>query len=156
MAALLAVAVISACMLCARAEVVTPDDAAGVARAVRSASERGLRACAFAGNHSYGAYGECDLDGGVRIDLRRLDAVSVDAGARTARIGGGAVLLPVLQALSEYNVTLSVGNCPSVGIAGLALGGGHGLLTRSLGLTLDSMLGAEVVLGNGAQRVLQI
>jgi FAD/FMN-containing dehydrogenase len=46
-------------------------------------------------------------------------------------------------------VAVPAGSCPTVGIAGLALGGGFGLSSRSLGLTCDSLVGAEVVTAEG-------
>ena len=67
-----------------------------------------------------------DDERGVVIDVSRLDAVVVDAAHGTARIGAGARLMDVYAKLAPHGVTIPAGSCPTVGIAGLALGGGIG------------------------------
>src|SRR5919202_596431 len=44
---------------------------------------------------------------------------------------------------------IPAGTCPSVGIAGLTLGGGHGYASRKLGLTCDALLGLTIVTASG-------
>jgi FAD/FMN-containing dehydrogenase len=82
---------------------------------------------------------------GVVIDVGPLDAVSASDGLAT--IGAGARLGRVYDALAEHRVTISAGCGPEVGIAGLTLGGGLGIMGRRHGLTSDSLVGADVVLG---------
>jgi FAD/FMN-containing dehydrogenase len=53
------------------------------------------------------------------------------------------------DALGEDGRTIPAGCGPSVGIAGLTLGGGLGILGRKHGLTCDHLLGAQVVLADG-------
>jgi FAD/FMN-containing dehydrogenase len=85
---------------------------------------------------------------GLVLDLSRLDAVTVLPDGR-ARIGAGARLAQVYDGLHRSRRALPAGCGPTVGIAGLTLGGGLGLLGRRHGLTCDSLLSAEVVLADG-------
>jgi FAD/FMN-containing dehydrogenase len=66
-----------------------------------------------------------------------------------ATIGAGARLGDVYASLNQGGLTLPAGSCPSVGIAGLTLGGGLGILGRKYGLTSDQLLGAQIVLADG-------
>jgi FAD/FMN-containing dehydrogenase len=84
---------------------------------------------------------------GILIDLSPMRAVAVVDG--TARIGAGALLGDILEQLGSLGLTLAAGACPSVGIAGLTLGGGLGVLGRRYGLTSDQLDGAQVVLADG-------
>jgi hypothetical protein len=98
------------------------------------------------GGHSFAGY---STTSGLVLDVTRMNTVQVDAQAGTATIGAGARLIDVYAALAEHNLALPAGSCPSVGIAGLALGGGVGVLGRKFGLTCDNLLAAEVVAANG-------
>ena len=84
---------------------------------------------------------------GIIIDVTMMNFVSVSHGV--AAIGAGARLGEVYDALNDCGLTLPAGSCPSVGIAGLALGGGLGILGRMYGLTSDQLLGAQIVLADG-------
>jgi len=84
---------------------------------------------------------------GIIIDVTMMNAVSVSSGVAT--IGAGARLGEVYDALNDSGLTLAAGSCPSVGIAGLTLGGGLGILGRKYGLTSDQLLGAQIVLADG-------
>jgi FAD/FMN-containing dehydrogenase len=84
---------------------------------------------------------------GVVIDVGPMAAVSLDGDVAT--IGAGARLAAVYDALAAAGRTIAAGCGPDVGIAGLALGGGLGLLGRSHGLLCDQLLAAEVVLADG-------
>ena len=68
-------------------------------------------------------------------------------------MGAGARLGEVYEALQDQDLTIPGGTCPSVGVAGLTLGGGLGILGRKYGVTSDHLIGAEVVLADG--RILQ-
>ena len=81
------------------------------------------------------------------IDVTPLDSVSVSGGVAT--IGAGARLGDVYASLNQRGLTLPAGSCPSVGIAGLTLGGGLGILGRKYGLTSDQLVGAQIVLADG-------
>jgi FAD/FMN-containing dehydrogenase len=84
---------------------------------------------------------------GVLIDVSPIDHVRLAGGV--AAIGAGARLAEVYDALHAHGVTIAGGCGPTVGIAGLALGGGLGILGRTHGLTSDQLVGAEVVLADG-------
>ncbi len=100
------------------------------------------------GGHCFAGRSSTD---GVLIDVSPMRGISLVNGK--ARIGAGARLGDVYDALSAHRVTLAAGCGPTVGIAGLALGGGIGIIGRMHGLTCDQVRGAEVVLADG--RVVQ-
>lgn len=99
------------------------------------------------GGHSYAGYST--VSNGLVIDVTRMNQVSVNAGTGVATIGAGTRLIDVYAALANYGLALNAGSCATVGVAGLTLGGGHGVLARKFGLTIDSLLGAQVVLADG-------
>jgi FAD/FMN-containing dehydrogenase len=127
--------------------VARPLDAADVRTAVKWGVAHGVPLRARSGGHSYAGYST--LSGGMVLDLRNLRGVSVDLTARTATIGAGAQLIDVYAALAGHGVTIPAGSCPSVGIAGHALGGGMGLAGRQFGLTADNLLSARIVTADG-------
>ena len=116
-----------------------------VERTVRWARRHEVRIVPRAGGHSYGGY---STTGGVIVDVSRLNHVSVDARGRAA-IGAGTRLIDVYEQLWQRRLTVPAGTCPTVGIAGLALGGGIGFAARKFGLTCDNLVEATVVLANG-------
>jgi FAD/FMN-containing dehydrogenase len=127
-----------------------PVDASDVRDAVRFTVPRGIRVRARSGGHSYAGYST--MSNGVVLDLRRLNSISVDKRNATATVGAGCQLIDISSALAGKGVTLPAGSCPSVGIAGVTLGGGFGLASRRLGLTLDSLLGVRIVTADGELR----
>ena len=84
---------------------------------------------------------------GIVIDVSTMRAVSVAGGVAT--VGAGARLGDVYDTLDDHGITIPAGCGPSVGIAGLTLGGGLGILGRKHGLTSDHLVGAQVVLADG-------
>ncbi|MFP3992808.1 FAD-binding oxidoreductase, partial [Streptomyces sp. E11-3] len=96
------------------------------------------------GGHSY--TGWSSGDGRLIIDVSRLNKIAPGA---TATIGAGARLIDVYRTLAAKGVTLPAGTCPSVGITGLTLGGGHGVASRAYGLTCDSLTQATLVTADG-------
>lgn len=120
-----------------------------VAAAIRFAREHDLRIAVRGGGHSGG--GLASVDGGVVIDLSPIKAVSVDPAVRTVRVGGGCVWGEVDAATGPHNLAVPMGIISTTGVGGLTLGGGHGYLARRHGLTIDSLLSAEMVLADGAR-----
>jgi FAD/FMN-containing dehydrogenase len=119
----------------------TPED---VAETVSFARRHGLATATRSGGHGFAGH---SVTQGVLLDLTPMASVTVDG--ETARVGAGARLGQVGQALRAHDRALPAGTCPTVGIAGLTLGGGLGLLGRRDGLTSDQLLAAEVVLADG-------
>ncbi|MGW4489330.1 FAD-binding oxidoreductase [Amycolatopsis sp. NPDC004368] len=112
---------------------------ADVVAALRHAASTGLPLAVRGGGHCFAGRSSTD---GIVLDLSTMDEVSV------AAIGGGARLSQVYSALHAHGRTLPAGCGPTVGIAGLTLGGGIGLLGREHGLTCDRLTGAQVVLAD--------
>jgi FAD/FMN-containing dehydrogenase len=119
----------------------TPGD---VAEAISFARTTGLPTAIRSGGHCFAGRSSSE---GIVIDVTPINGVSVSDGVAT--IGAGALLGEVYDSLNEHDLTLPAGSCPSVGIAGLTLGGGLGILGRRYGLTSDHLLGAQVVLADG-------
>jgi FAD/FMN-containing dehydrogenase len=130
--------------------VARPLDAADVRTAVRWGVSHGVRLRARCGGHSYAGYST--QPGGVVLDLRRLRGVRVDQRNRTTTVGAGSQLIDVYAALAAHGLTVPAGSCPSVGVAGHALGGGMGLAARQWGLTADNLLEARIVTADGRLR----
>ena len=124
------------------AAVIAAANAEEVAAVLAWAGEIGERVSVRSGGHSFD--GAPLLDGGVLLDLQRLDSVDVREGGLVA-LGPGARVKSIALRLAEQGLAVPLGNCPTVGIGGLCSGGGFGYLTRSLGLTSDSLVAATVV-----------
>ena len=127
--------------------VVRPTSVADVQAAVRFGRERDLEIAVRGGGHS--ALGHSTSDGGLVIDLGRMNEVSVDAARRLARTGGGALLGQLDIAGEEHGLVCPVGVVGHTGVAGLTLGGGIGRLQRRFGLTIDSLRAVELVTADG-------
>jgi FAD/FMN-containing dehydrogenase len=131
------------------ARVTGPDD---VAHTIGVARECRLELAVRSGGHS--AAGHSTTDGGLVIDLRELKDLDIDVDGRTAWAGTGLTAAEYTTATAEHGLATGFGDTGSVGIGGITLGGGVGYLSRLHGLTIDSLLAAEVVTADG--RVLQV
>ena len=118
-----------------------------VANVIAFARARHWPIAARSGRHSFAGYSNTR---GIVADVSRLRHVLYDAKSRTVRIGAGANLRDIYEGLVlRHGVALPIGTCPTVGVAGLTLGGGFGHLVRRAGLLCDNLLAVELVLADG-------
>ena len=122
-------------------------DAADVIACVGFAREQGLLLAVRGGGHNGPGLGVCD--DGLVIDLSRLRGIRVDPRDRTVRVEGGCLWGDVDHATHPFGLAVPSGFISTTGVGGLTLGGGIGYLSRRYGLTIDSLLSADVVLADG-------
>lgn len=132
---------------CRPALIVQAANASDVIAAVNYARENDLELAIRAAGHNVAGLGS--VDGGLVIDMRRIDSVEVDATAQTVRVGGGAHWGQVDAATHAIGMATPSGVISTTGVAGLTLGGGFGYLSRKHGLTIDNLLSADIVTASG-------
>jgi FAD/FMN-containing dehydrogenase len=120
---------------------------ADVQRVIAAARDGGYELAVRSGGHSI--VGHSTTEGGIVLDLRSMAKVEIDADARTAWVETGATAFQVTEAAARHGLVVGFGDSGSVGVGGITLGGGIGFLVRKLGLTIDSLLAAEVVTADG-------
>ena len=126
-------------------------DADDVSAALRAARQQAMPFTIRAGSHSVS--GRSIRDGALCIDIRGLNEIDVDPDQGTVRVGGGALLAELDAATQEHGLAVPGGQISHTGVGGLTLGGGIGWLMRKHGLTIDSLLEAEIVRADGTQDV---
>ncbi len=114
------------------------------------ANRHDVKLTARAGGHSYAGYSTTHR--GVVVDVRRLRRIDVSNGARRATVAAGVPLIEMYAELAGKGMTVPGGTCPTVGVTGLALGGGMGMASRKLGLTCDNLTGLSIVTPDGRLR----
>jgi hypothetical protein len=122
----------------------TPRD---VCEAVRFGTEHGYPLTVRSGGHSLA--GHSVADGALLIDLSAMRGVAIDPARRTARVQPGVTSGQLMEQAHPHGLALSTGDTASVGVGGLATGGGIGWMVRKYGLTIDNLLSAEVVTADG-------
>ena len=123
--------------------------ASDIARALDFGQSQSLPLAVRGGGHSAAGYGGCD--GGVVIDLSGMKRVEVDTGKRVARAEAGLLVRDLDEATQRFGLATTLGDCPTVGIAGLTLGGGMGALMPKYGAACDNLVSAQVVTVDGRQ-----
>ena len=118
-----------------------------VARVIALARETGLELAVRSGGHS-GA-GHSTSEGGIVLDLGDMRALNIDVDGRTAWAETGLAAAEYTAAAAEHGLATGFGDTGSVGIGGITNGGGIGFLSRKFGMTIDSLLEAEVVTADG-------
>ena len=114
-----------------------------VREALSYARSHALPVAVRGGGHSIS--GLSGVDRGVIVDVRRMSAIEPAQQAGELWVGGGALAGDVSKHLGQRGLVVPLGDSAAVGIGGLTLGGGIGWLTRRFGLTLDSLVAAEIV-----------
>lgn len=120
-----------------------------VVEAVNFARDNGLLVSVRGGGHNIAGNAMCD--DGIVIDLSLLKQVTIDPDTQRATVEPGCTLGDVDAATQQHALALPVGINSTTGITGLTLGGGFGWLTRKYGMTVDSLLSANVVTADGRQ-----
>ena len=123
-------------------------DVADVISAVNFGRENGLIIAVRGGGHNAAGLGV--WDDALVIDLSSIRYTHVDPTAKTVRVGGGCTLADVDHSTHAFGLAVPSGVLSTTGMGGLTLGGGLGHLTRKYGLTIDSLLAADVVLADGS------
>jgi FAD/FMN-containing dehydrogenase len=129
------------------AAIVRVADASDVSRVVTLARVTGAQLAVRSGGHSLAGHGTSE--GGIVLDLSEMNAVEIDADGRTAWAQTGVTAGDYTKATGEHRLATGLGDTPTVGVGGITLSGGIGFLVRENGLTIDDLLGAEVVTADG-------
>ncbi|MEU4192226.1 FAD-binding oxidoreductase [Kribbella sp. NPDC026611] len=127
------------------AAVVKAANATDVQKSINFARANKLVLVPKSGGHSY--VGASTISNGMQVDVGALRGMSYSAGVLT--VGAGARLYDVHAFLDKYGRALPTGTCPTVGIAGLVLGGGMGVHTRAFGLSCDRVLSIGIITADG-------
>jgi hypothetical protein len=129
------------------AAIVRVADVDDVRAVIALARETGAELAVRSGAHS--AKGDSTTEGGIVLDLHDLRAIDIDAEARTGWFETGLSAADVSQAAAGHGLAIGFGDTGSVGIGGITTGGGIGYLVRKYGMTIDSVLAADVVTADG-------
>ncbi len=133
------------------AVIVRVADTDDVRAVIRLARETGLDLAVRSGGHSGAAHGTAE--GGIVLDVRDLNGLEIDEASRTAWAGSGLTAAEYTIAAAGLGLATGFGDTGSVGLGGITTGGGIGYLVRKHGLTIDSLLAAEIVTADGEVRV---
>ncbi len=123
-------------------------DAGDIGAVIGFAREAALPLAVRSGGHSSAGHGV--VEGGVVIDVRDMRDLEIDVAGRTAWAETGLTAGEYTAAVDAHGLATGFGDTGSVGIGGITLGGGIGYLVRAHGLTIDSLLAAEIVTADGA------
>jgi FAD/FMN-containing dehydrogenase len=127
---------------------------ADVQLVIAHARAAGLRVAPQSTGHGAEALDTGLLREAILLRTHRLGDVTIDPQARTARAGAGVTAAALGAAAAEHGLAPVLGLAPSVGVAGLALGGGVGWLGRAHGLASNSIISLDVVTADGAARTI--
>jgi FAD/FMN-containing dehydrogenase len=118
-----------------------------VITATKFAYQHNLLISVRGGGHNIAGTAVCDH--GLTIDLSLMKGIMVDPVARTAKVQAGALLGDIDHETQQFGLAVPTGINSTTGIAGLALGGGYGWLSRAFGHTVDNIISADIVTADG-------
>ena len=127
--------------------VVLPENNEDIIETIKFAREHNIALSVKGGGHDWA--GRATVEGGLQINMRRMNSVTINPVEKTAVVQGGALSIEVIRAAELHNLLPVTGTCDNIGYAGFTSGGGYGPLSSALGLAIDSVTGAEIILDNG-------
>lgn len=119
-----------------------------VIQAVNFARDNNLLVAVRGGGHNVA--GNAMSDGGIVIDLSKMRSVLVDPNSKTATVQGGAIWRDVDRETQAFGLACAGGVVSDTGVGGLTLGGGLSWFRRKVGMSIDNLTGASMVLANGS------
>ncbi len=122
-------------------------DVEDVKRAIKFGRDNSLEIAVRGGGHSVA--GRSLVDNGIFIDLKKMNAASVNPEERTVTVGGGATMSHLDRATEPYGLATTGGLVSTTGVGGYTLGGGDGWLARKMGLACDNLLSVDIVTADG-------
>lgn len=131
------------------AAVAVPRSIDEAARIVRAATRFGLRIAPQSTGHGAAALGAQRLDDVLLLRLNELTGVTIDPGARVARVLGGTLWQDVIAAAAPHGLTAVHGSAGDVAVAGYVLGGGLSFYGRAHGLASSHLRAVELVTADG-------
>ncbi len=111
----------------------------------------GLPVAARSGGHSYAGWSSTPGTAGLMVDVTAMNSFQVGR-EQSVRVGTGLHLIDLYNRLAAHGLAVPGGSCPTVGVAGLTLGGGVGVLARAYGLTSDALEAVQIVTADGMVR----
>jgi FAD/FMN-containing dehydrogenase len=130
------------------AVIARPSDVAGVQAVVALARESGAPLAIRSGGHSVAGFST--TEGGIVLDLRDLDSITVDPEHGTAEAGGGIDWAAFDAATQQHGLAVTGGRISTTGVVGFTTGSGSGWLERKLGFAADNVVSAQVVTADGS------
>jgi FAD/FMN-containing dehydrogenase len=118
-----------------------------VVQAISYAHENKMIVAVRGGGHNVAGNSVCE--GGVMIDLLKMNSITVDADNKIVRTGGGCLIGDVDKECQRYGLVVPGGIVSTTGLGGLTLGGGYGWTSRKFGHSIDNLLSATVVTADG-------
>lgn len=118
-----------------------------VIKAVNFARENNLLVSVRGAGHNVA--GNAFIDDGLVIDLSCMKTVLVNPETKTAIVQGGATWGDVDRETQAFNLACTGGVVSDTGVGGLTLGGGLSWFRRKAGMSIDNLIGADMVLADG-------
>jgi hypothetical protein len=118
-----------------------------VLHAIEYARSNDLLVAVRSGGHSFAGHGTCEA--GMVIDLSPMKRLEIDPNRAWVRLQSGVLAGELDLATNAFSMAVPLGSCPSVGVAGYALGGGESALTPKLGFACDNITSVEIITADG-------
>lgn len=127
---------------------VQANDVFDVIQAVKRAERDDLKISICSGGHSWAQ--NHLREGGLLLDMSRLNGIEIDAANKQARVGPGCWSVDLDARLKQVGLFFPVAHAPDVGLGGFLLQGGFGWNSRVVGLGCENVLGLDIVLADGS------